>query len=585
MPAIQLGNQWREIRLAEAREEERILRRLSALAGQAGQDLLVTLDLMARLDLALAKGHYSMDQRATAPWVANGEGEGRNLQLTGARHPLLAGRVVPISMELGGENQVMLITGPNAGGKTVTLKTVGLLALMAHAGLHVPAEAAHFPLFDGIYADIGDQQSIQQSLSTFSSHLQNLCSIMTQATVKSLVLVDELGTSTDPEEGSALAEGILHYFQSRGVLLVATTHHRSVARYVQQQPGMINASLDLHPQTLEPTYRITLGVPGRSYALTIAARLGLAPEIIEHARSRLPAAEQAAETLLRDLQEERRLVDQLRQEAEATLALARQQQADTEVRLASVETAKIELVETARQELQNRIGDLLARLQEAERAVTQPVARSPLQEHRRQLEEARRQVTSPQWHPIELQGPTWQRQIVEGDRVFIRGIPRPVEVITPPDAEGQVEVLLGAMRAKVPAYQLQRFAGAGVTTVRPELVEGPPSGGSTSPDASGSRQSRDSPRSGLSVSRPSPRPASIEIDLRGLRVEEALERTEKFLNDATLDDLSPVRIIHGKGTGALRRAIGDYLANHPLVASSALAEGSGGDGVTVVELA
>jgi len=575
MPAIQLGNQWREIRLAEEREEERILRHLSALVGQAGQDLLLALDLLARLDVALAKGRYSLDQRATAPWVADGEGQSRYLHLAGARHPLLTGKVVPISVELGGEDRVMLITGPNAGGKTVTLKTLGLLALMAHAGLHVPAEAAHFPLFDGIYADIGDQQSIQQSLSTFSSHLQNLCSIMTQATVKSLVLVDELGTSTDPEEGSALAEGILHHFQDRGILTVATTHHRGVARYVQQQPGMINASLDLHPQTLEPTYRVTLGLPGRSYALTIAARLGLAPEIIEHARSRLPAAEQAAENLLRDLQEERHLVDQLRQEAEATLARARQQQAETEARLASVETTKIELVEAARQELQERIGGLLARLQEAERALrhpspegqdtalAQPAAPSPLQVHRQRLEEARREVTAPHWQPIDLQRPTWQQRVQGGDRVFIRGIPRPVEVITPPDAEGQVEVLLGTMRAKVPAYQLQRPA---------EIPSNPPlqrgAGGISS----------------IHFSRPSPRPASIEIDLRGLRVEEALERVENFLNDATLDDVSPLRIIHGKGSGALRRAIGEYLASHPLVASAAPAEGPSADGVTVVEL-
>jgi DNA mismatch repair protein MutS2 len=191
------------------------------------------------------------------------------------------------------------------------------------------------------------------------------------------------------------------------------------------------------------------------------------------------------------------------------------------------------------------------------------VARSPLQEHRRQLEEARRQVTSPHWQPIELQDPTWQRQIGEGDRVFIRGIPRPVEVITPPDAEGQVEVLLGAMRAKVPAYQLERLA---------EILPNPP------------LQRGAEGISGVHFSRPSPHPASTEIDLRGLRVEEALERTEKFLNDATLDDISPVRIIHGKGTGALRRAIGDYLANHPLVASSAPADAPSGDGVTVVEL-
>ncbi len=197
MPAIDLGNRWRETKLAEEREEERILRHLSALVGESGDDFLLTLDLLARLDLALAKGRYSREFRATAPSIIDDDSE-YPLKLSAARHPLLSVNVVPISMQTGGEYRVLLITGPNAGGKTVALKTVGLLALMAHAGLHVPADEAQFPLFDGVYADIGDQQSIEQSLSTFSSHMQNLRSIMEHATARSLVLVDELGTSTDP---------------------------------------------------------------------------------------------------------------------------------------------------------------------------------------------------------------------------------------------------------------------------------------------------------------------------------------------------------------------------------------------------
>jgi DNA mismatch repair protein MutS2 len=606
MAAIDLGNQWRELRLAEEREEERILRQLSSQVGRQGEALLLTLDLIARLDLAMAKGHYSLALNAEAPSLVDNlasvlqhqesDGQGalseeenasrsplargaeRHLWLRGARHPLLSGKVVPVSLELGGDYRVMVITGPNAGGKTVTLKTIGLLALMAQAGLHVPADEAHFPLFDSIYADIGDQQSIAQSLSTFSSHIQNLCSIMSQATPNSLVMLDELGTSTDPEEGSALAKAILGYFQQRGLLLVATTHHRSVARYVQEQPGMINASVDLNAQTLEPTYRVTLGLPGRSYALTIAARLGLEQDIVEHARSLLSPEERSVENLLRELQEERHLVDQLHQQAEAALALAKQQQAEMETQLASLETTKRELVEQVRQQLRDRIADLLSRLQQAEHSVSQLQSPDRMQGQepqsldmlRTSLNEARRQISSPNWQPIELKLPTWYERLESGDRVFIRGISRPVEVIAPPDEQGQLEVLLGTMRARIPVYQLER---------QDEILPGPP------------LQKGVGEISGVYFSRPGrPQPSTEgaqradEIDLRGLRVESALEKVEKFLNTAALDGLRTTRIIHGRGTGALRRAIREHLADHPLVASAAPGEGPGGDGVTVVEL-
>ena len=556
MPAIDLGNRWREARLAEEREEERVLRQLSGMVGEASQDLLLVLDLLARLDLDMAKGRYSVATGAAAPSVFDGENQVRNLRVVRARHPLLSGDVVPISLELGEEQTVMLITGPNAGGKTVTLKTVGLLALMAQAGLHVPADEARFPCFDGIYADIGDQQSIEQSLSTFSSHIRNLLSIMERTTIKSLVLVDELGTSTDPEEGSALAKAILGHFQSRGVLLVATTHHRGVARYVQEQPGMINASVDLHPKTLDPTYQVTLGLPGRSYAFTIAARLGLPAEVINQARGSLSPEDRATEDLLEELQEERRLVDGLRREAEGALLRAKEQQAEAENRLANVETSKIELLEEARQDLQNRISGLLKRLQQAETALNQPAPRKELEEERTQLMEARRQITSPRWEPITVQRTPWHERLQSGDRVFIRGIDRPVEVISPPDKEGQVEVLLGTMRSKIPVYQLERSADA----------------------------HQPAAQHGVYFSRPVRRDVATEIDLRGQRVDEALGRLDQWLNDAAIEGSSQLRVIHGKGTGALRGAVRDFLDGHPLVAAAASGEGPGGDGVTVVEL-
>ena len=585
MPAIELGNRWRETRLAEEREEERILRHLSGLVGEAGDDLLLTLDLMARLDFSVTKGRYSVERRGTAPAVFDQtEGDGR-LKLSGARHPLLPGQVVPISIELGESYRVVLITGPNAGGKTVALKTVGLLAMMAQAGLHVPAEDARFPLLDGIYADIGDQQSIEQSLSTFSSHVQNLRWIMEQATPQSLVLADELGTSTDPEEGSALAAAILSHCHRQGALVVATTHHRGVARYVQEQPRMMNASVDLDPQTLAPTYRVTLGLPGRSYAMTIASRLGIAPEIVEHAQSLMSPTQRATEDLLQELREERAIVEGLRQESEGLLARARAQQAEAEERLAAVEATKIELVEDARQELQDRIGHLTGRLEQAERWLQRDFSPGPgprpasgaLEEagrHRGQLEEARRELGQAQWQPIELKRTPWQERLVSGDRVFIRGIPRPVEVIAPPDEEEQVEVLLGTMRAKIPVYQLERPAEV--------LASGNGGGGNSGVPSAGFRQAAGA---GVYYRRPrNHRPAATEINLHGQRVEEALDKVEEFLNSASSDGVVQVRIDHGRGTGALRRAIREYLTGHPLVESVRPEEGARGEGVTVAAL-
>ena len=619
MAAVDMGNRWREARLAEEREVERVLRHLTNRVGDTGEDLMLALDIVARLDLDVAKARYSAALRATPPVIGDdggrphpalsqgerelvgGEGivgggqddtsEPRRLRLSRARHPLLlsqskSGDVVPISLSLDSERGVLLITGPNAGGKTVALKTVGLLAVMAHAGLHIPADEARFPGFDGIYADIGDQQSIQESLSTFSSHITNLLGIMRQATGRSLVLVDELGTSTDPEEGAALASAVLRHFQRMGVFLVGTTHQRGVARTVQEHPGMVNASVDLDPATLAPTYQLTVGLPGRSYALTIAARLGLPQEIIEDASAGVSPVEQATETLLRELQQERRTVEQLKEEAESSRLAAVRLQQQLEEQLSSVEATKTELVEEARRELQLQTADIVDRLQRAERsmelaanaAVTAAAGhiRAPsggrerqgdLRANQQAMREVQRELDSPNWEPIEIKRTPWQERLKSGDRVYVRGISQPAEIITPPDPSAsatqaqRVEVLLGTMRARIPVYQLQR------------LAEGHPAAA----------------RQGVYLDRaatrtPAPRRPDPEMDLRGLRVDEAVARVDTALNDAALDGVSLLRIIHGKGTGALRRAIREYLADHPLVEAASEGEGPGGEGVTVAQL-
>ena len=478
-------------------------------------------------------------------------------------------------MELGDRWWTLLVTGPNAGGKTVALKTTGLLVLMAQAGLQVPAREATFSLFDGVYADIGDQQSIQRSLSTFSSHIQNIKSIMEQATERSLVLIDELGTSTDPEEGAALAEAVLLHFHQRGIPLVATTHQREVAAFVQEHPGMTNASVELDPQTLAPTYRLTLGLPGRSYALAIASRLGLEPDTVDRARALLSPVHQSSEVILRELQEERRLAEELRKQAEVALEQLERERSEVEEQLVSLQDRGAEMMEEARSQLQRRIEEVSARLRTAERVAAkrpptrdEPAVERPqpgyeepeplvsIPEARKEVAQVREELRSPEWQPPPSRRGDWLSRLRVGDRVYLRGMPRPVEVITPPDDGGSIEVLLGTMRARLPVSQLDRPAPAHTT----------PTG------------------DGIFYSRPARRQVPTELDLHGVRVDEALERLETFIDQATLAGLSTVKVLHGVGTGALRNAIREHLSHHPLVKSSGRDQSLLADSVTVVEL-
>ena len=584
MSAIGPGNRWRELRLAQEREEEKVLRFLSAKVEAVSNDLLRGREMLAQLDLAVAKARYSLATNSTSPTMIDVPGE--YVWLLDARHPLLEGEVVPTTVKLGDRWSLLLITGPNAGGKTVALKTIGLLTLMAQAGLHVPAREANLSLFDGVYADIGDQQSIQLSLSTFSSHIQNISVIMKQATSRSLVLIDELGSSTDPEEGAALAKAILLHFSRHGITLVATTHQRDVANFVQDQPGMMNASVELDPRTLAPTYRLTSGLPGRSYALTIASRLGMDAEITEDAQNMLSPGHQRAESLLMELQQERHLAEQKSIEAEEALAQAQTKSAELAEQLVAIEDRKAEMVEETRAQLQRKVDDIAKRLRRAERALEQPstrraspvgklpIGRQPapeevsnapeppveiptIKEEQEQVAEVAQELRSVEWKPPPSRRASWLERLQSGDRVYLRDVPQPVEIITPPDDGGTVEVLLGTMRARFPVYQLARPARAHTAA------------------------SRD----GIYYARSVKRQVNNELDLHGVRVEEAIARMESFLNDATLAGLSSVRIGHGVGTGALRSAIREHLEGHPLVKSFRRDERTISDATTVVELA
>ena len=558
LPAISQGNQWQELRLAAIREEERVLRDLSAMVGDAKDDLLLGMDVLARIDLAMAKARYSAAVRGTP--VALVHAGKPYILLSEARHPLLTGQVVPNTIQLGDGSSVILVTGPNAGGKTVSLKMAGLLTAMAQAGLHVPAREAIVSVFDGFYADIGDQQSIERSMSTFSSHVQNLGRIFDCATPHSLVLIDELGTSTDPEEGAALAKAILRELHRRGIPAIATSHHRDLAAFVQDSPGMTNASVELDPDSLTPTYKLNIGLPERSYALTIATKLGMPQPVIDDARSMLSGEFLQTERLLGELQRERRQAIERSREAQEELAEARKLRQELEARLAGLEQERDLMIAESRRELEARVEEVRQRLRAVERSL--PAARQPqpapsLHEQRQEVAQVRRELQSPAWRGDAARD-RWLGTLRRGDMIIVRGIGQALEVLTEPSDGNSVEVALGSIRVTVSLDEIERRVEA--------AAPAPGAAPAVSPPAAHA-------------------PAPSDLDLRGVRVADALDRLDSFLDKAVLAGLSSVRLVHGVGTGALRSALREHLTGHVHVGSFASEEGNRSDGATVVELA
>jgi len=564
LEVVEEANRWRELQLEEAREVERVLRRLSALVGEQAGAIVRAVRALARLDLALAKARLAEELRCPLP-ALGGEPDWLRpqpslLRLVEARHPLLRGEVVPISLHLGEEAgfRVLLVTGPNTGGKTVALKTVGLLCLMAQAGLPVPAaEGSVLPVFDGIYADIGDEQSIEQSLSTFSAHMGNIVDILCRLTPRSLVLLDELGAGTDPAEGSALARALLLHLLERGCLVVATTHHSELKALAHATPGMMNASVEFDPQTLAPTYRLRIGLPGQSNALAIARRLGLPEPILEEAVRSLSPSHREVEALLGHLEEERRRAEALRRAQEEAHRQAEALRRELEAELESLRRQKVRALDEARHRLAEELAKARRLLQQVEkeverarrRARRRPLARArrllqEVEEAAQRLEEERAQARPPVAH------------VTPGQRVWVRDMPIAGEVLASPNEAGEIEVQMGRLRLRVPLSEVERV----------EEGAAPPPEGVRAP--------------------PPPPPPPAEVEIRGLTVEEALPVVERHLDAAFRAGLRHLRIVHGKGAGVLRRAVRDLLSSHPLVKSYRPANPQeGGEGVTVVEVA
>lgn len=565
LPAVPLGNKVRDLALRERDEVARILAALSQEVGAAAEEIAESLEVVGELDVAAAKSQLSLQMDAAPPRL----NEAGRVDLRSARHPLLAPPVVPVDIPLGGRFRTLVITGPNTGGKTVTLRTLGLLTLMAQAGLHIPASAdSEVAVFPQVYADIGDEQSVQQNLSTFSSHLSAIVETLRAldaappGEARALVLLDEIGAGTDPVEGAALARALLEAFHERGACTAVTTHFSELTSLAFEVPGVENASVEFDEETLRPTYRLLVGRAGQSNALTIASRLGLPPEIVQRARTYVARRGADVAALLRRVEEERATLARQREalaRLEAELDRERRRlaeesaRADDERRRILAEAAREAraLLERARRELESLKGALQ----------TRPTAEAvaALRRRLRAVAESA-EAYEGQAAPRPVGAPPQDLRV--GDPVLVASLGQRGVVQAGPDSRGEVEVQVGSVKVRVPLADLRR-----------------------TPEEPGTPAGRTGEAPGSVTMEKALRVPAV-LDLRGKRVDDALLELDKYLDDAQLAGLARVTVIHGKGTGALRHAVHEYLAHRAEVARFRLGgEGEGGSGVTVVDLA
>jgi DNA mismatch repair protein MutS2 len=554
-------NAWREANAAEDEESRRILRELSVSVSRRVGEINHALELTARIDVAFAKARYAHSYHGvTIPT------SGTHIHLAEARHPLLSGSPVPVSLTIEPPTTGLIVTGPNTGGKTVSLKTLGLMVLMHQAGLQLPCEpSTTLPLFDAVYADIGDQQSIAAAESTFSSHISNIAAIIRHATPNSLVLLDELGTSTDPDEGSALARAIVAHLADHGVPTLATTHHRNVAGLAEQLDGLENASVELDPVTLAPTYRITMGLPGRSYAMEVAERIGLDQTVLRAARGYQDPVHREAEELLAGIQQERHRTREKLNEAEQAQQRAAELSRELEDRIQDLELAQAQVVDDIRRELQEEARRVQAKLKQAESTAQwtafreEPPPPRVIEGARSEVADVQRLLRSKVWGK-EAKPAGRKTTIAVGDNVEIGSMGFAGKVVSAPDDDQKVEVLVGSARIRVDTSRLRKAGAVSPPTHVETSIKLAPG------------------RSGA--------PAEVELDLRGMRLHESLERLDDYLDNALAQGLTHARIIHGKGTGALRKGVWLHLANHGAIDQFDFAPNDrGGDGATEITLA
>jgi DNA mismatch repair protein MutS2 len=622
---VELNNQYRELQLAERDEERRILAELSSEVGMSAELILHIVHIVAELDFIFARAKFSDDLKASQPKlipigkpreigqmktalpqkpVTAGDNStragdtstpedetstqaestvtirhpGTSIRLYQARHPLLeAATVVPIDIDLDAQTFALVVTGPNTGGKTVALKTVGLLALMAQSGLHIPADSgSELSLFNDIYADIGDEQSIEQSLSTFSGHVTNIIRILERADRTSLVILDELGAGTDPQEGAALARALLSHLLARGITTLVTTHHPELKAYAHATPGVVNASVEFDLSTLRPTYHLTIGLPGRSNALAIAQRLGMLPAIIEDARTELHPDDVRAESMLDEIHRQRDAARKARGAADRAKYESEKMRAELNLRLVKIEGERHNILEKARIQAEAKIQELDTELKETRRQLAR--ARQPLdvvQAVEEKVESLQETVEQPvERRAAPMPGDRYLRRNVQlGDKVHIKSLN--TKGIVTALGEEEAEVQVGMLRIRARLTDLQPIS----MEVEPAAAKDQPAGKKPGADETATERS---PAAAVTSPVESP---GIELDIRGKTTEEALEMLERYLDSAYLSGLPWVRIIHGRGTGKLRQAVRQALSGHPQVKSFELGgDKEGGDGVTVAKL-
>ena len=560
---VNLNNDLRELEIKEQEEIAVILADLSAQAGAYTELLTGNQKAMTALDFIFAKAALALEQNAAMP-VFNTE---HQIRIRQGRHPLLdKKKVVPIDIQLGIDFDLLVITGPNTGGKTVSLKTVGLLTLMGQAGLHIPAlDRSELSIFEEVYADIGDEQSIEQSLSTFSSHMTNIVSILQQADGGSLCLFDELGAGTDPTEGAALAISVLDHLHGRGIRTMATTHYSELKVYALSTPFVENASCEFSVETLRPTYRLLIGIPGKSNAFAISSKLGLPDHIIEDAKRHITEDKESFEDLLANLENSRVTIEKERLEIAGYKEEVKALKQKLEAKQEKIDQAKEKILrqanEEAREILQNakELADETIRVfQKAEAGISIKDLEKSRQKVRDKISEKNEKLTLKNDKPThKVLKPT---QIKPGDSVKVVSMGLKGTVSSLPDKNGNLFVQCGIIRSKVSLNDLVLIEEETINT--------------------GKMQRSSSGKLKMSKSYS----ISTEINLLGRTVDEALSELDKYLDDAYLAHLPSVRVVHGKGTGALRNAVHNYLRKNRVVKSYRLGEyGEGDAGVTIVE--
>ena len=583
LPIVELNNAMRELQLQERDEERRILYELSAQIADHRDELVYGLENLAMLDLIFAKAKYADELKASEPVLSQRSKvkgqkpddsrpsafEAPRINLSQARHPLLdPNTVVPIDVDPRPGTRAIIITGPNTGGKTVSLKTVGLLALMAQSGLHIPAgSGSELPFFHAVYADIGDEQSIEQSLSTFSGHITNIIRILKQIDERSLVIFDELGAGTDPQEGAALARAILKFLLESGCTTLVATHYPELKTFAHSTEGVVNASLEFDIKTLRPTYHLTIGLPGRSNALLIAQRLGLSQQIIDSAKAEINPEDLRADKLLDDIRKERNRTARERQKLEKARDRLEAQTKELEKRLEKIEDERREVLAKARAEGELEVAVLRRNIDSLKSQLKK--ARQPLEAIKSiedKIDEIEEKVQAPVERKPDPSSISNLQSLRLGERVTVSTLN--AEGVVTALGESDAEVQVGSLRVRARLVDLIRKGQEEESTEKKEekkqvAVEG-------------------SGRAALSNTK-SP---GLELNLRGKLVEDGLEELDRYLERAFSAGLLFVRIVHGKGTGRMREAVRSALKDSPYVASfEEPKDNEGGAGVTVAKIA